>query len=39
MEADVNTARVVYFVKKFGRMIDITFTLCPETGDITAEIL
>jgi hypothetical protein len=39
MEADVNTARVIYLVKKFNRLIDITFTLCPETGVITAEIL
>jgi hypothetical protein len=39
MEDDKNTARVIYLIKKFDRLIDVTFTLCPETGDITAEIL
>jgi prefoldin subunit 5 len=39
IESDKNTYREIYLIKKFNRLVDITYTLCPETGDITAEIL
>jgi prefoldin subunit 5 len=39
IESDVNTYREIYLIKKFNRLVDITYNLCPETGTITAEIL
>jgi prefoldin subunit 5 len=39
IESDENTCREIYLVKKFNQLIDITYTRCPETGTITADIL